>query len=75
MTYIAAKRSSRNYDKVRITHIAYSMFKGNSFEQIENTWREPKNRNNICFLSEVGWRWSCVVDVTEEVAEFIGIIA
>lgn len=35
-----------DYRKVRIAHIAYSMFKGNTFEQIESKWREPDSSTN-----------------------------
>lgn len=35
-----------SYRDVRTKHIAYSMFKGSSFEQVESKWKEPLNSNN-----------------------------
>lgn len=32
---------SSTYKNVRMKHIAYSLFKGHSFEQIESKWKEP----------------------------------
>lgn len=34
------------YQGVRIRHIAYSMFKGHTFESIEASWKEPKSHIN-----------------------------
>lgn len=34
------------YQTVRINHIAYSMFKGHTFEQVESKWREPDSSTN-----------------------------
>lgn len=41
-----AKREYRGYglyEQVRIMHIAYSMFRGSTFEQIESKWKQPEN--------------------------------
>lgn len=46
--HTAGKRKgySNLYEKVRVAHIAYSMFKGHSFEQIESKWKEPTSHIN-----------------------------
>jgi hypothetical protein len=38
--------SFSSYQSVRIQHIAYSMFKGHTFEQVEGKWREPDSSVN-----------------------------
>lgn len=49
-THTALKRERKDtwssYRDVRTKHIAYSMFKGSSFEQVESKWKEPLNSNN-----------------------------
>jgi hypothetical protein len=44
-THTKSKREgySSLYEKVRIQHIAYSMFKGSTFDQIESKWKQPEN--------------------------------
>lgn len=36
----------KSYQAVRINHIAYSLFRGKSFEAIESKWKHPENPNN-----------------------------
>lgn len=36
----------RDYQAVRTAHVAYSMFKGSTFDQIESKWKDPKNPIN-----------------------------
>ncbi len=42
----AGNDTFRSYQNVRINHIAYSMFKGHTFEQVESKWREPDSSTN-----------------------------
>lgn len=41
-----------SYTQVRIAHIAYSMFKGHTFEQVESKWREPDSSINHFIKAE-----------------------
>lgn len=48
--YVSLKRTrsapTSVYLDVRIKHIAYSMLRGKTFEQIEQKWREPDSSVN-----------------------------
>lgn len=41
-----------SYSKVRIAHIAYSMFKGHTFEQVESKWKDPHSGTNAYIKRE-----------------------
>lgn len=52
---MAHKWDANNWDAYttyRIAHIAYSLFKGHSFEQIEHKWNDPLNPLNHYIKSQ-----------------------
>lgn len=62
-----------NYETVRIHHIAQSLFRGKSFEQIEYKWKQPDNpQHNYIKTKAVALYAEYMKMVTDEKALYIG---
>ncbi len=62
-----------NYETVRIHHIAQSLFRGKSFEQIEYKWKQSDNpQHNYIKTKAVALYNEYMKQVTDEKAVCIG---